>query len=422
MIASRPSPTEFGPERPCRVLIYSHDTFGLGHLRRARTLAEAIVRGARAQVAIVSGSPVLDRFAPTPGVSAVAVPPVTKRPDGAYASRDPAIPLDETVAARREIILRTFEAFRPHLVVVDKEPAGFHGEMLPVLERAPARGCRPVLGLRDVLDDPARLAAEWARKGAGAVLERHYDEVWVYGVPRLHRPLAGLGLGTDVERRLIYTGYLRRALPRPDPARREPGLAGAPFLLVTPGGGGDGAALIDWVIAAYEADPGIPLPALVAFGPFLDAAARRDFLARIERLPGRLAAITFDAQIELLIGRAAGVVAMGGYNTFCEILSFDKPALIVPRVRPRLEQAIRAERADSLRLIDVLFDPTQTGAHARDPGQMAKALHALPKRLPPSQAFLPDLLDGLPAINRALADDLSPPVRGRALAQNAAAG
>ena len=42
------------------------------------------------------------------------------------------------------------------------------------------------------------------------------------------------------------------------------------------------------------------------------------------------------------MARAAGVVAMGGYNTFCEILSFDKPALVVPRVRPRLEQAIRA--------------------------------------------------------------------------------
>lgn len=372
------------------MLIYSHDTFGLGHLRRARTIAEAIARDGWAQVAIVSGSPVLDRFAPTPGVSAVAVPPVTKRPDGAYASLDPAIPLDETVRARRAIILRTFEAFRPNLVVVDKEPAGFHGEMMPVLERAAARGCRLVLGLRDVLDDPARLAAEWARKGAGAVLARFYDEVWVYGVPRLHRPLAGLDLGTDVERRLIYTGYLRRALPRPEADRREPALAGAPFLLVTPGGGGDGAALIDWVIAAYESDPGIPLPALVAFGPFLDAASREDFLARIGRLPGRLAAITFDAQIEFLIGKAAGVVAMGGYNTFCEILSFDRPSLLVPRTEPRREQEIRARSAEALGLVRVLPD-----SGGRAPERMAAALRALPDQPAPSRVVLPGLLDGL---------------------------
>ncbi|AWN38773.1 hypothetical protein DK427_01440 [Methylobacterium radiodurans] len=389
-MASRPSPVGLTPERPCRVLIYSHDTFGLGHLRRARTIAAAIVQGGVAQAVIVSGSPVLDRFAPTPGVSTVAVPPVTKRPDGAYASLDPAIPLEETVAARRAIILRTFDAFRPHLVLVDKEPAGFHGEMLPVLERAAERGCRPVLGLRDVLDDPAWLAAEWARKGAGAVLERFYDEVWVYGVPRLHRPLAGLGLVPEVEERLIYTGYLRRALPRPDPARREPALADGPFLLVTPGGGGDGAALIDWVIAAYETDPGIPLPALVAFGPFLDASVRADFLARIGRLPGRLAAITFDAQIEFLIGKAAGVVAMGGYNTFCEILSFDRPALLVPRTEPRREQEIRARSAETLGLVRVLAQ-----AGGRTPERMAAALRTLPDQPPPSRVVLPGLLDGL---------------------------
>ena len=74
-----------------------------------------------------------------------------------------------------------------------------------------------------------------------------------------------------------------------------------------------------------------------------------------------------------------------------------------------------------LRLIDVLHDPVQNGEGARDPLVMAAALHRLPKRLPPSQAFLPSLLDGLPAINRALAEDLSMPIRGRALAQNAAA-
>ena len=119
------------------------------------------------------------------------------------------------------------------------------------------------------------------------------------------------------------------------------------------------------------------------------------------------------------MNRAHCVVAMGGYNTFCEILSFDKPALIVPRVRPRLEQAIRAGRAEELGLIDVLYDPSQNGEGERDPMVMAAALHALPKRLPPSQAFVPDLLDGLPTICRALADDLSPPVRGRAPAPSA---
>ena len=70
----------------------------------------------------------------------------------------------------------------------------------------------------------------------------------------------------------------------------------------------------------------------------------------------RVDAITFHGQLEALVARAAGVVAMGGYNTFCEMLSFDKRALIVPRTEPRLEQFIRASRAAELGLVSMLAD------------------------------------------------------------------
>ena len=393
LTALRPSPALSGSGEPCRILIYSHDTFGLGHLRRSRTIANAVAGALGARVVVVSGSPVADRFAFAPGVSAVPIPAVTKRVDGGYASLEPGRALAETIAARTALIARTAERFRPHLVVVDKEPTGFHGEILEVLERARREGARLVLGLRDVLDDPARLAPEWARKGAGEALARLYHEVWVYGVARIHRPLDGLDLDAGVADRLIYTGYLRRDLPPPSPGRTWPPLAEAPFLLVTPGGGGDGAALIDWVIAAYEADPGIPLPALVAFGPFLDVETRSAFLARIARLPGRLSAITFDSEIERLMHQAAGIVAMGGYNTFCEILSFDKRAVLVPRTEPRREQEIRARAAEALGLLRVLADGGD-----RNPGRMAAALRALPDQPEPSRVVVPGLLDGLDAI------------------------
>ncbi|MGH7675695.1 MAG: hypothetical protein ACREMV_10540, partial [Gemmatimonadales bacterium] len=47
-------------------------------------------------------------------------------------------------------------------------------------------------------------------------------------------------------------------------------------------------------------------------------------------------------------------------NTVCEILSFEKPALIVPRVRPRREQLIRAECLRALGLVDVLHPDSLT--------------------------------------------------------------
>ena len=118
------------------------------------------------------------------------------------------------------------------------------------------------------------------------------------------------------------------------------------------------------------------------------------FGARAERLP-KVRTITFDTRLEHLMARAAGVVAMGGYNTFCEILSFDKPALIVPRTAPRLEQYIRARRAAELGLVAMLPDDG-----GRDPRRMAAALLQLKQQPPPSAVVIPGLLDGMESVNR----------------------
>jgi predicted glycosyltransferase len=92
--------------------------------------------------------------------------------------------------------------------------------------------------------------------------------------------------------------------------------------------------------------------------------------------------------------RALAVIAMGGYNTFCEILSLDKRALIVPRTVPRAEQYMRARRADELGLVSMLM-PGDTS----DPRQMVEALRVLPYRRRPSKVHIPGLLDGLSVIN-----------------------
>ncbi|OJV04770.1 MULTISPECIES: glycosyltransferase [unclassified Bosea (in: a-proteobacteria)] len=402
-----------------RVLIYSHDTFGLGHIRRCRAIANALIASfPHISILIVSGSSVISSFQFGDGVDYVRIPGVEKQSDGHYGPHHLNLDLDDTIRLRTEIIKQTVLSFDPDVVIVDKEPVGLRGELKPALDILRRRGARIVLGLRDVLDEPAKLLEEWRHSGALDALDTIYDDIFVYGLESVYQPLAGLPNQQRFAGKTRYLGYLKRAVPSPMPPNRYPRVTKQPFILVTPGGGGDGAGVIDWVISAYEADGTIALPALIVFGPFMSREKRKEFAERIARNP-KLEGLGFEPRLELLMNRAHCVVAMGGYNTFCEILSFDKPALIVPRVRPRLEQAIRAGRAEELGLIDVLYDPSQNGEGERDPMVMAAALHALPKRLPPSQAFVPDLLDGLPTICRALADDLSPPVRGRAPAPSA---
>jgi len=138
----------------------------------------------------------------------------------------------------------------------------------------------------------------------------------------------------------------------------------------------------------------MPYPALLVLGPFMRPEKQAEFMRRTERL-NNVAAITFDAQIEELEANAAGVVAMGGYNTFCEILSLNKPAIMVPRTRPRMEQYLRTARAQELGLARMLEDDGPL-----DAGVMAAALRLLPFQSKPSDVVIPGLLEGLHNVNR----------------------
>ena len=135
------------------------------------------------------------------------------------------------------------------------------------------------------------------------------------------------------------------------------------------------------------------IPAKIVLGPFMGSSQQTGFMERVARLK-HVEAITFEANMELLIQKAIAVIAMGGYNTFCEILSFDKRALIVPRTVPRAEQYIRATRAAELGLVSMLM-PDET----YDPNQMGLAMRELPNRRRPSKVHVPGLLDGLSVIN-----------------------
>jgi predicted glycosyltransferase len=381
-----------------RILIYSHDTFGLGHLRRCRTIAHALVeRYKQLSVLILSGSPIIGSFDFRARVDFVRVPGVIKLRNGEYTPLNLHLDIGETLSMRASIIQHTAEMFDPDVFIVDKEPVGLRGEVLETLKSLKRRGTRLVLGLRDVMDEPRLLEPEWQRKKALPALRDLYDEVWVYGLPQICDPLEGIAMPLRVRHKMVYTGYLHREVPRDGAPPRLPEITNRPFLLVTTGGGGDGDGLIEWVLRAYEHDPLLPYPALLVLGPFMHAERQAEFMDRAKKLK-RVDAITFHGQLEALVARAAGVVAMGGYNTFCEVLSLDKRALIVPRTAPRLEQHIRASRAAELGLVSMLSDD---GSY--DPAVMAAALRALPRQNRPSEVVVPGLLEGLTNVSRLVA-------------------
>lgn len=383
-----------------RILMYSHDTFGLGHLRRCRTIAHSLVENYRGlSVLIISGSTIAGAFDYRVRVDFVKIPSIIKLHNGEYTSIDRHTDLHETLEMRQAIIRHTAESFQPDLFIVDKEPLGLRGELEETLSYLKTHGTTLVLGLREVMDAPHLLKAEWAKRDVLRKIGMFYDSIWVYGPEDFYDPLTDFDVAPSVRSRMHYVGFLQRHVTQVDVPVRE---VEGDYILATTGGGGDGADLIHNIFDAYHHDQTLTHKMLIVLGPFMPARKRRKLVKKGSAIP-HVQIIEFDNRMENLIAGARAVVSMGGYNTFCEILSFDKPALIVPRVTPREEQLIRARRAAELGVIDMLRPE-----EAEDPARLAQALKLLPDRAPPSQVTSKLKLDGLEKITDLVGEWLEP--------------
>lgn len=383
--------------RSPRILLYSHDTFGLGHLRRNRKIAEAILRSvASARIMLATGSDLAGRFPALDGMELVQLPPVTKQADGAYRSLDASLPLDALLEQRAAVLKSAAAEFVPDILIADKEPLGLLGELestLDVLERG---GTHKVLGLRDVLDDSEKLRAEWDRRGIARRLPGLYDEIWIYGPDWFHAPLDGLDLPQEVMSICRHIGFLGN--PRlPAETGSDAGLPDG-YVLVTAGGGEDGESLMRQVLAACECAVPVGRPLAMLPGPLMSPAALGELAERASALPD-VRVLDFHADPSPLVAGASGVVAMCGYNTFCEVLEADRPALFVPRETPRLEQYIRASRAAELGAARLI-----RSSEADDAQKLADAINVLPDGPRPSTASRRFGFDGLDRLGERVAE------------------
>ncbi len=379
-----------------RILMYSHDTFGLGHLRRCRTIAHSLVENfSGLSVLIISGSAIAGAFDFRARVDFVKIPSVIKLRNGEYTSLEQHIDLSETIRMRESIIRHTAETFKPTVFLVDKEPMGLQGEVADTLAYLKSRNTKLILGMRDVMDAPHLLAAEWKRKDLIRKIDALYDQIWIYGPQNFYDPMVGMDIPQGMRDRIRFVGFLKRQALHADLSDNK---QQDDYILVTTGGGGDGVELIRAVMAAYEHDADLTFKTLIVLGPYMPTRERNEFLERGDAL-AHVEIINFDSRMEELIASAKAVVSMGGYNTFCEILSFDKPALIVPRTVPREEQLIRTQRAAELGMVDMLLPE-----EADNPQKMADALKALPRRQRPSERGGIIAMDGLTRVSQIIAE------------------
>lgn len=326
-----------------RYLFFSHDGFGLGHLRRNWLIASALLRrDPMAAVTIVTGVPRLPPWVDT-RAEVVQVPPLLKDSAGAY--RPAGMSFDAAVSRRGAAFADLVQRRAPAVVVVDRHPYGTAGELRPGLEQARSLGARLVLGLRDVLDERSVVAEELAGRGWRDVPEV-YDEALVYGARHLCDHEAEYGLPIAPR----YCGWVTERVPPVPPAPR--------VLAVAAGGGGDGEGVFRLGVGLLERrDDWL---GIVAAGPYADMGVLAA-LARRSAARRRLRVVTDASGCGRLFAEASAAVQMAGYNTTFEALAAGRRPILVPRRRPRREQAIRGARLAALGLADVVDEQAPAG-------------------------------------------------------------
>lgn len=337
---------------PRRIALYSHDTLGLGHIRRNLAIATALAADLDApDILLISGIRDAHAFPLPPHTDLLTLPAVHKDATGGYAPRALSGTLEELVELRGGIVAAALDQFAPDLLIVDKVAGGVCGELAPALARLSMRNrSRVVLGLRDILDDPESVRRDWARDRTDLLLAHYFDEIWVYGDAAIADPVEEYGLSGAVARKLWFAGYLAPPLPEMVTALPPEVPLDAPYVLGLVGGGQDGRALAEAFARAPLADG---MAAVLVCGPHMPAEDR----AVIDAIAAERAALTvlgFVPDCGPLAAHAEGVVAMGGYNTTVELLAAGTRTLLVPRDQPRREQRIRAERLAALGAVDLL--------------------------------------------------------------------
>jgi predicted glycosyltransferase len=380
--------------------MYTQDSFGLGHLRRATNLANALVAQREAlSVLMVVDSPVAPFFDLAPNIDFVKLPTVVKVAAGVFRTGRMSVGYEAVRTMRSNLIREIVLRFVPDVLLVDHMPGGANRELVPALMAIRRRGLptRMVLGLRDIIDRPAVTCEVWRREGVYRELARSYDRVLVYGAPEVFSTAEEYRIAEVMGDRVQYCGYVCNmdAVEEPSRVRERLGLAQEPIVVVMAGGGADAARLMHTYLEARKLlGDAHPFATLMVTGPFMPEVERKAVRDRARDLGVRVRTTVGDTLSQ--INAADVVVSMAGYNTLSEILRFGKRAIVFPRPGPSAEQTMRARLLSQRGLIDVLE------AGELEPRRLAERLDQALLGPRETRPRLPLALDGVARASAAL--------------------
>jgi predicted glycosyltransferase len=343
-----------------KIMVYSHDAFGLGNIRRMLAICEHLLQSIpNLSILVVSGSPALHSLRLPPGLDYIKLPCIGRDEAGDMSAKFLNTSMADVVKLRSDLIQIAAANFRPDLLLVDKKPDGIQGELQATIDylKWSLPQTKLVLLLRDILDRPSCTIRQWQRYHYYEFIDSLYDQVWVVGTSEIFDVSKEYCFPASVQHKVKFCGYIYRSPGLKTRAMIREMLGVQPhesLVLVTPGGGEDGFRLIDNYLAGLaELPAGHTLKSLIISGSEMPETERSQLFAQASAYPN-VQVLEFTDDMLSYMAAADVVVAMGGYNTVGEMLSTRRRAIVVPRIKPSEEQLIRAERMAALGLFKMI--------------------------------------------------------------------
>lgn len=332
-------------------MLYVQHLLGIGHLKRASILAQAMSKAGLA-VSVVLGGPSVANI-DFPGCARILLPSASAA-DARFSGLldEGGRPIDEAWRDRRQARLCSeFAALRPDVLVIEQFPFGrrqFRFELMPLLEAARAARPQPwiVCSIRDAL---VRKSSDREREMV-AIAAGWFDRILVHADPtimRLEETLPEIGA---VAGKLVYTGYVADA----HAARLRPDdhVSGRDEVIVSVGGGVVGEPLLRAALATR------PLTSLsghvwrLICGPNLPP----DIVADLRWRKGSGVIVDrWRADLPVLLRNCVLSISQAGYNTLISILQARARAVVVPfATGNETEQAHRARTFGKRGLVTVV--------------------------------------------------------------------
>ena len=324
-----------------KIFFHVQHLLGIGHLKRAATLAHAL-RGAGFEVTLASGG------TPVQGIDVLQLPPASS-PDLKQLLDENGKPVDEAwKARRRDRLIDAFRRFAPQVLLIELFPFGrrqLRFELLPLLDAAKGKALI-VCSVRDLLQPrPAR------EDEVLECFEHYFDRLLVHGDPRVAGFERSFGKAARLGGKIHYTGYVAEE-------QLAGGDAGSGEVLVSAGGGAVGRRLLE---AALEARP---LSAVRSRPWRILAGLNFQGLEALQAQAGDGVIVErFRNDFTRRLRNCVLSVSQAGYNTVVETLQARARAVLVPYAAGgEVEQTARARLLEERGLVQVVEEASLSPA------------------------------------------------------------